>query len=123
MQCSNQDIYGGTPYSFLQKPKHSLCSDLLILINIMFSPVGTSHLLSGWSISDASEIRYGGYVVEHGGCMSHGWWSAEETKCSSTWRELFVAWLVSTGSAHQTSKCKGALVYKQPKGCLQLVGW
>ena len=51
--------YGATFYGFVQKPKQSLCSGLLILVSIMPSPVGTPHLLSGWSISDASETRYG----------------------------------------------------------------
>ena len=44
--------------------------------------------------SDASEKSYGGYVVEHGPCMAHGQWSAEEAECSSTWRELSAVYLV-----------------------------
>ena len=38
--------------------------------------------------SDASETGYGGYVVEHGPCVSHGCWTVEEAAESSTWREL-----------------------------------
>ena len=38
--------------------------------------------------SDACDTGYGGYVLEHGGCISHGWWSAKEAKCSSTGWEL-----------------------------------
>ena len=38
--------------------------------------------------SDACYTGYGGYLVEHGGCISHGWWSAKEAKCSSTRWEL-----------------------------------
>ena len=38
--------------------------------------------------SDASDTGYGGYVVEHGPCVVHGQWTAEEAKQSSTWREL-----------------------------------
>ena len=29
-----------------------------------------------------------GYVVELGPEVSHGQWSADQAKCSSTWREL-----------------------------------
>ena len=36
----------------------------------------------------------GGYVVEHGGSISHGQWSAEDSRRSSTWRELSAVWLV-----------------------------
>ena len=35
--------------------------------------------------SDASNVRYGGYIVEHG---PNGSWTAKETKQSSTWRKL-----------------------------------
>ena len=38
--------------------------------------------------SDASDTGYGGYVVEHGPCVSFGQWSDEEARQSSTWREL-----------------------------------
>ena len=38
--------------------------------------------------SDASSSGYGGYVVEFGPDISHGHWSVEESKMSSTWREL-----------------------------------
>ena len=38
--------------------------------------------------SDASGGGYGGYVVEHGHCVVHGQWTAEEASKSSTWREL-----------------------------------
>ena len=38
--------------------------------------------------SDASETGYGGFVVEHGACISYGQWMAEQAKCSSTWCEL-----------------------------------
>ena len=44
--------------------------------------------------SDASETGYGGYVVEHGPCVAHGQWSAEEAGRSSTWRELSAVHLV-----------------------------
>lgn len=38
--------------------------------------------------SDASESGYGGYIVEHGGCVSYGQWTESEAGQSSTWREL-----------------------------------
>lgn len=38
--------------------------------------------------SDASNVGYGGYVVEHGPLIANGSWTAEEAKQSSTWREL-----------------------------------
>ena len=44
--------------------------------------------------SDASNSGFGGYVVEHGGCVSHGQWTAEEAQESSTWRELSAVYLV-----------------------------
>ena len=44
--------------------------------------------------SDASETGYGCYVVEHGPCVAHGQWTAEEAKCSSTWHELSAVHLV-----------------------------
>ena len=37
---------------------------------------------------DASETGYGGYVVEHGPCVLHGCWTAEEAACSSMRWEL-----------------------------------
>ena len=38
--------------------------------------------------SDASDTGYGGFVMEHGACISHGQWTVEEASRSSTWREL-----------------------------------
>ena len=38
--------------------------------------------------SDASSSGYGGYVVEIGPNISHGYWSPQEAIMSSTWREL-----------------------------------
>ena len=38
--------------------------------------------------SDASSTGYGGYVVELGPQISCGQWTADQAKCSSTWREL-----------------------------------
>lgn len=34
------------------------------------------------------DTGFGGYVVEHEGCVSYGQWTAEGTNMSSTWREL-----------------------------------
>ena len=38
--------------------------------------------------SDASDMGYGSYIVEHGSHLAQGLWSLEESKESSTWREL-----------------------------------
>jgi len=38
--------------------------------------------------SDASDIGYGGYIVEHGSCVANGQWSQDKAAQSSTWREL-----------------------------------
>ena len=37
---------------------------------------------------DASDTGVGGYVVEHGQCVTHGQPTASEAKQCSTWREL-----------------------------------
>ena len=47
--------------------------------------------------SDASSSGYGGYVVEFGPSISHGHWSVEESKMSSTWRELRTVFAVMQG--------------------------
>lgn len=44
--------------------------------------------------SDASTIEYGGYNVEHGDMVANGQWSVEDSKRSSTWRELKAVRLV-----------------------------
>jgi len=44
--------------------------------------------------SDASDTRFGGYIVEHGQYVAHGHWDATEAQQSSTWRELKGVWLV-----------------------------
>ena len=38
--------------------------------------------------SDASDVGYGGYMVEHGNRVTNGQWSEREAQESSTWREL-----------------------------------
>ena len=38
--------------------------------------------------SEASNVGYGGYTVEHGPLIADGSWTAEEATRSSTWREL-----------------------------------
>ena len=38
--------------------------------------------------SDASDSGFGGYTVKHGGHIVHGQWTEQESKESSTWREL-----------------------------------
>lgn len=44
--------------------------------------------------SDASDTGYGGYIVEHGDCVSYGLWTDEEAKQSSTSCELVAVHLV-----------------------------
>ena len=51
--------------------------------SIWFSPSATRI-----AYSDASSTGYGGYVVELGPQVSHGQWTPDQAKCSSTWREL-----------------------------------
>ena len=47
--------------------------------------------------SDASNVGYGGYIVEHGPLIANGSWSAEEATRSSTWRELVaVSWVLES---------------------------
>ena len=51
--------------------------------------------------SDASETGYGGYVVEHGACVSYGQWTESEAEQSSTWRELAAVLQVLMGVARK----------------------
>ena len=44
--------------------------------------------------SDASDIGYGGYTVEHGTLVANGQWSEEDVAQSSTWQELHTVRLV-----------------------------
>ena len=44
--------------------------------------------------SDASDTGFAGYLVEHGMHVAHGLWTLEESKLSSTWRELKAVALV-----------------------------
>ena len=44
--------------------------------------------------SDASSTGHGGYLVEHGNKIANGHWSENESKQSSTWRELRAVQLV-----------------------------
>ena len=53
--------------------------------------------------SDTSETGYGGFVVEHGACISHGQWTAEQAKCSSTWSELSAVRMVLAAVVLQTN--------------------
>ncbi len=56
--------------------------------------------------SDASDTGYGGYVVEHGNCVSYGLWTADEAKQSSTWRELAAVHLVLKSVAPKLVNCR-----------------
>ena len=51
--------------------------------------------------SDASDTGFGGYVVEHGGCVTHGQWIASEAEQSSTWRELSAVYFVLLSVANK----------------------
>ena len=44
--------------------------------------------------SDARDMGFGGYTVDHGGCIATGQWSEVEARQSSTWRELRAVRLV-----------------------------
>ena len=44
--------------------------------------------------SDVSDLGYGGYMVEYGGCIANGQWTRDEAQCSFTWRELRAVRLV-----------------------------
>ena len=51
--------------------------------------------------ADVSDTGYGGHVVEHGPCVVHGQWTAEEAVRSSTWRELTAVFCVLSSVAHK----------------------
>ncbi len=49
--------------------------------------------------SDASDVAYGGYVVDIGQEVAHGQWSPAESRKSSTWRELMAIYKVLSAFA------------------------
>ena len=53
--------------------------------------------------SDASTTGYGGYMVELGNDVAHSQWSVEESRLSSTWRELKAVYLVFLSFASKLS--------------------
>ena len=57
---------------------------------------------------DASDTKYGGYVVEHGPYIAHGQWDNDESKLSSTLRELKAVHLAleSVGDKLQSSRVR-----------------
>ena len=73
--------------------------------------------------SDASSTGFGGYLVDTDDQVSHGQWSADERKFSSTWRELKAVELVLKSlvsklqHAHRLES-NGLLIIKQ---CLELL--
>ena len=44
---------------------------------------------------------FGGYVVDHGGCVTHGQWTASKAKQSSIWRELSAVYVVLLSVANK----------------------
>ena len=84
------------PVSWFFKPLSKL--DLLCIpssrygspLSVWFAPPSAVRVV----YSDASETGYGGYVVEHGPCVSRGCWELEEAACTSTWRELSAVHMV-----------------------------
>ena len=56
--------------------------------------------------SDASETGFGGYVVEHGSCVSYGQWTPSEAGHGSTWRELAAVWFVLSSVAGKLVNCR-----------------
>ena len=61
--------------------------------------------------SDASDSGYGGYVVEHGASVAYGQWTDQESKQSSTWRELMAVLRVLQAFANKLKKFSSSLVY------------
>ena len=55
---------------------------------------GPGHQLLRFAYSDASDIGYGGYIVEHGNLVTNGQWSEDDAAQSSTWRKLHAVRLV-----------------------------
>ena len=58
-------------------------------------------ILAGRGMVVVVMLWYGGDVVQHGPCVSHSQWSAEEVACSLTWRELSAVCLVLLSVAHK----------------------
>ena len=56
--------------------------------------------------SDASDTRYGGFVVEHGPCVAYGQWTTQEAQQSSTWRELTAVLQVLMAVAPKLKNCR-----------------
>ena len=57
--------------------------------------------------SDASDVGYGGYTVEHGMHIAHGnWLPEEEAQQSSTWRELVAVHKVLEAIASRLRNCR-----------------
>ena len=61
--------------------------------------------------SDASETGYGGYVIEHGPCVSRGCWELEKAACTSTWRELSAVYMVLLSMAPKLVNAQVCWVY------------
>lgn len=55
--------------------------------------------------SDASDMGYGGLVVDHGPYVAHGQWSDVEDKQSSTWRELKAVSRVLSAVVRNLTNC------------------
>lgn len=62
--------------------------------------------------SDASDMGYGGYMVEDGCHIAHGQWSGVEAKQSSTWRELRAVRLVLEALVKKIGERAGSMVHR-----------
>ena len=56
--------------------------------------------------SDASDVGYGGYTVEHGMHTAHGNWLPEEAQQSSKWQELVAVHRVLEAIANRLQNCR-----------------
>ena len=98
---SRHSMHAVNPFSFPQRLKPSLRFWSANLEGYSAWPIWHSPSAVRVVYSDASETRYGGYVVQHEPCVLHGQWSAEEAAHSSTWHEFSAVCLVLLSVAHK----------------------
>lgn len=70
------------------------------LDNVNSRNIFQSQICSRVVYSDASSLGFAGYEVNTLNGVSHGQWSPEESKKSSTWRELFAVYSVLRSLTH-----------------------
>ena len=107
---SDHGIYWSDVLEISPEARHELMFWKASLAEYSFQPIW--HVPSAVRVvySDASDTGYGGYVVEHGQCVSYGQWTRSEAEQSSTWRELAAVllvlrnWLTTVSVGSQTTK-------------------